>query len=145
MNKPKLPANPARDTKSQREARLEYIFHLIGEGSTVESATKAAGCSYRSFLNWCNADLSIMSRYEQVQQELHDRVGEVAKICALKALTDHRYQTSMIFYLRSKAGWQDGTGFVAAGQEMPSIQFKQARKVVRASETESKGGEPPVS
>lgn len=119
-----LPRNPAKDTKKQREARLNYIFSLVRLGATVDSAARKCGTTRKSFYSWLNNDPELMAHYEEIKIELHDKVGEVAKLCALKALTDPRYQTSMIFYLKSRAGWNDGSGFVAAAQEMPSIHFQ---------------------
>ena len=131
MNKPKLPVNPARDTKPQRQRRLDYLFYLVEDGYPVCSATKMAGVSTRCFYKWLNGDADLMAQYEDVQLTLHAKVGELAKLCALKALDDHRYQTSMIFYLKCRANWNDGTGFTTGTQEMPSIQFKKSRKVVK--------------
>lgn len=136
MDKPKLPLNPVKDTAAQREARLEYVWYLISEGSTVDAACKAAGTQRQTYYRWLNQDPALMARHEAVQHDLHQKVAEVAKLCALKAIDDHRYQTSMIFYLKSKAGWNDGTGFTPGQQEMPSISFKKPRQVKTKETTE---------
>jgi len=134
MDKPKLPLNPAKDTKSQREQRLEYLWYLMSEGSTIDAACKAAGTQRQTYYRWLNTDPALLAKHEDIQQELHQKVAEVAKLCALKAHIDHRYQSSMIFYLKCRAGWNDGTGFTTGTQEMPSITFKKPR-VVKDKET----------
>jgi len=128
MNKPKLPITPLRDTKAQRQKRLDYIFFLIGQGNTVDSSCRAAGTTRKSLYAWTNSDPEIMARYEEVQIELHEEVKECAKLCALKAIDDHRYQASMMFYLKCRDGWNDGSGFTTGAQEMPSIQFTKPKK-----------------
>lgn len=72
-----------------------------------------------------NKDPELMARYESVEADRHDQVAEVAKLCALKAADDPKYQTSMIFYLKAKAGWNDGSGFTNPNQGMPSVTFNK--------------------
>ena len=130
MNKPELPINPSRDTAKQRDARLAYIWYLIGQGNTIDSSVKKAGVSRKGYYSWLNSDASLMARHEEIQIELNTMVAEVAKLCALKALTDPRYQTSLIFFLKCRAGWNDGTGFTTGAQEMPSIKFTKPKPAV---------------
>lgn len=123
MRKPKLPANPIRDTKAQRRSRLKYIFWLVTEGYPIDHACKKAGVTRSAFYMWVNKNADTMAEYEQTQLVLHEKIGELAKLCALKAFKDPRYQSSLQFYLRCRAGWNDGqTNY--GQQVMPSINFK---------------------
>ncbi|KKK93643.1 hypothetical protein LCGC14_2690830 [marine sediment metagenome] len=123
MERPRLPKNPATDKPAQRVRRLDYIFWLISEGYTVSASCKWAGITRKSFYHWINHDPELLARYEEAQIELHEEISEIGKLAALKALTDPRYQSSLQFYLRSKCGWNDGTGIVMGQGEMPSINF----------------------
>ncbi|MCZ7608482.1 MAG: hypothetical protein M5U25_21055 [Planctomycetota bacterium] len=122
----KLPLHPAKDTKAQREYRLNIILDLVAEGVTVTSACKKAGVSKKTFYAWMNTDPELLSRYEAALIDRHNDVAEVIQLCALKALSDPRYQTSAIFYAKCKMGWQDGSGFTSGAQDMPSINFKKS-------------------
>lgn len=128
MKKPTLPKNAITDSEIQRQKRLDYLFHLIEDGSTVDSSCMAAGIARKTFYHWINKDPELMARYEEAQLVLNEKVAEVAKLCALKALSDHRYQSSMFFFLKCRAGWNDGSGFVTGAQDMPSVAFISATK-----------------
>jgi hypothetical protein len=122
--KPKgLPIHPAKDTKKQREKRIDYLFYLIENYVTTRHACAAAGIAGKTFYTWLNNDPEMMSRYEEIKIQLHADVAELTRLCAIKAIDDPRYQTSAIFYLKSQAGWNDGTGFTTGAQEMPTVNF----------------------
>lgn len=126
MTLTQLPDNAQKDTREQRGIRLHLIFAAMTQGIRIYDSCKLHGVTYRSFHRWINKDPELMAMYEQAKKELHEQVGEMAKLCALKALDDPRYQTSMIFYLKSKAGWNDGTGFTL-GTVMPSITYSDGK------------------
>ena len=119
-----LPVTVMKDTKAQRQARIEFILEYMRAGHTAKSSCARCGVSHRSFTNWVNKDPALLAEYEQVKTELHEQVGEALKLAALKVIDDPRYTTAAIFYLKAQAGWSDGSN-MNPNQAMPSIIFEK--------------------
>lgn len=125
MKIPPLPALPKvvkTDTDAQRQTRLDYLISLIEMGIPVAKASEYAGVTYRTFKKWVNASPALMAQYQDAQLVIEEKIKEVACLCALQAIDDPRYQTSMIFWLKTRAGWTET--IPGGAQVMPSITFE---------------------
>jgi len=118
---PPLPKAVRTDSPEQRQVRVDYILSLVEMGVPVCKAAEEGGVSYRTFKRWLNNSPDVLSQYEDAKLVIADKIKEVAGLCALRALDDPRYQTSLIFWLKCRDGW---TETMAGGaQTMPSITF----------------------
>lgn len=116
-----LPKAVQVDTPAERIVRLDYIMTLIEMGIPVSRAASEGGVTYRTFKKWVNQDPAVMAQYQEAQLVIEEKIKEVAGLCALRAMEDPRYQTSMIFWLKTRCGWTET--IPGGSQVMPSITF----------------------
>lgn len=93
--------------EAKRNYRQELILEALAFGASRTEAAKAAGIARQSFYNWMHTDELFRESVGDAEDEALDAVRAVAHQCALKAADDPRYQPTLRFVLKCRAGWTE--------------------------------------
>lgn len=95
MGRKKIEIDPKEVEKAAAEGLAEYQI------------AEALGICQDTFTKRKQDEPEIAEALKRGKRAARGRVENTAYKCALKAETDHRYQTSLIFWLKAQAGWKE--------------------------------------
>ena len=94
-------------TRPDTIARLEKVLELLAVHAFVEAACRQAGCSKKTFYQFKERYQDFAEEAQQAMERAIMELEATGWACARKAMTDPRYQTTLIFALKSKAAWRE--------------------------------------
>jgi hypothetical protein len=118
----------------ERKRAKETILLSLETMNSRTHASLVAGITMTTFNKWCKDDPDFLKAVEKAESKPIESAVKTLLLCATKAAKDPRYQTSLIFLLKCKGGFDDGNnakarGAVDASETARSIReaLKQAR------------------
>lgn len=95
----------------------EEVEKAAAEGLAEYQIAERLGVSQDTFTKRKQESLAIAEALKRGKRAARQLVENTAFQCALKAKHDHRYQTSLIFWLKAQAGWKERTHLEVTGQD----------------------------
>jgi hypothetical protein len=89
------------------EIDAKEVERLAGEGQAEYQIAASLGVCQDTLAARKRDVPEIAEALERGKRAARQLVETTAFQCALKAKHDHRYQTSLIFWLKTQAGWKD--------------------------------------
>ena len=86
-------------------AQQQAVLASLSRGASRTTACHAADLPRRTFYNWIKADPLFAEAVDDAEAESVGAAEDLAYACAMKAREDPRYQRSLFFWLKHRAGW----------------------------------------
>ena len=83
----------------------QAVLASLSRGTSRTTACHAAHLPRRTFYNWIKADPLFSEAVDDAEAESVGIAEDLAYACAMKAREDPRYQRSLFFWLKHRAGW----------------------------------------
>lgn len=105
MGRKKIEIDPKEVEKAAAEGLVEYQI------------AEALGICQDTFTKRKQEEPEIAEALKRGKRSARGRIENTAFKCAQKAETDHRYQTSLIFWLKAQAGWKERSHIEVTGAD----------------------------